>query len=340
MTIAANYEPTKDLANGVTTIFGADWDPLNTSYVEVYSEDYTTGVQTEITTGFTAERLSTNKLRVTFDSAPGDATPADSVYIILVRATPNAQEIPFTTSSGFQAKVAEGVWDKTVAMLQEVVNGFARALSYPLGTSSAVSKSIPVPEAGKPLVGASDGLSFENGDTDITALDTAVADTQASADAAASSASEASTDADDASDSADAAALSAASVPTMATIMAAAYPVGSIYANASDATNPGTLLGVGTWVAIEEEVIAGYKSGGTFDPVGTLAEGDETHFLTEAELAAHTHSLPDVLSVAGGSNGAGDSNWSTETVSGSTGSDTAHNNIQPTYVAYLWRRTA
>ena len=28
-----------------------------------------------------------------------------------------------------------------------------------------------------------------------------------------------------------------------------AYPVGSIYINATNATNPGTLLGFGTWVA-------------------------------------------------------------------------------------------
>jgi len=132
----------------------------------------------------------------------------------------------------------------------------------------------------------------------------------------------------------------AANVASIATIGALLYPVGSIYANASDATNPGTLLGFGTWVAIEEEVIAGFKSGGTFDPVGTLSEGEETHVLIEAELAAHTHV------VAGGA-GTGQTTANTKeaadtsrpTTSASAGSDTAHNNIQPTYVAYLWRRT-
>jgi len=162
MSISDNYEPTKDLANGTTLIYTADWDPLNTDYVEIYSEDYTTGVQTEVTTGFTAEILSTGSLKVTFDVAPGDATPADSVYIILSRATPNSQEVPFTTSSGFQAKVAEGVWDKAVAMLQEVVEGFARALSYPIGTSSAISKEIPAPVAGKAIKGNSSGDGWVN----------------------------------------------------------------------------------------------------------------------------------------------------------------------------------
>lgn len=36
----------------------------------------------------------------------------------------------------------------------------------------------------------------------------------------------------------------------------AAWPVGSIYMNATDSANPQTLLGVGTWVAISEQPIA------------------------------------------------------------------------------------
>ena len=32
-------------------------------------------------------------------------------------------------------------------------------------------------------------------------------------------------------------------------VFSAAYPVGSVYMNASDSTNPATLLGFGTWVA-------------------------------------------------------------------------------------------
>ena len=37
---------------------------------------------------------------------------------------------------------------------------------------------------------------------------------------------------------------------TVAAIMAAIYPVGSIYANASDGTNPATLFGFGTWESL------------------------------------------------------------------------------------------
>lgn len=132
---------------------------------------------------------------------------------------------------------------------------------------------------------------------------------------------------------------------TLAGLLNLVYPVGSIYANASDATNPGTLLGFGTWVAIEEEVIAGFKAGGTFDPVGTLSEGEETHTLILSESPSHDHArngdLGDDLGAGGligyigaSTGGAIDTSMTEE------GGDGAHNNLQPTYVAYLWRRTA
>ena len=44
------------------------------------------------------------------------------------------------------------------------------------------------------------------------------------------------------------------------------YPVGSIYMNMAVATNPGTLLGFGTWVAYATgQVLVGYEASGTFD---------------------------------------------------------------------------
>ena len=133
----------------------------------------------------------------------------------------------------------------------------------------------------------------------------------------------------------------AANVAAIATIAALIYPVGSIYANASDSTNPATLLGFGTWSAIEEQYLAGYKSGGTFDPVGALAEGEETHVLTEAELPAHTHTV-----TIGNQNDSSTTYAEGQSVNGGTfntgsvGSGTAHNNLPPAYVCYIWRRTA
>lgn len=132
---------------------------------------------------------------------------------------------------------------------------------------------------------------------------------------------------------------------TVTTLMELIYPVGSIYANYAVATNPGTLLGVGTWVAIEEEVIAGYKAGGTFGTIGSLATGTETVTLTSAQsgIPAHTHPIARSGSGAGAelvSTGIGSTTNGVTLASTAANAASAHNNIQPTYVAYLWRRTA
>ena len=126
----------------------------------------------------------------------------------------------------------------------------------------------------------------------------------------------------------------AANVAAIATIGALLFPIGSIYGNASNATNPGTLLGFGTWVAIEEEVIAGYKAGGTFDPVGTLSEGAET------VDASHNHGgQSGATSFPEGSGQPFGGGTSAHTHAISTDGSETQNIIQPTYVAYLWRRT-
>ena len=65
------------------------------------------------------------------------------------------------------------------------------------------------------------------------------------------------------------------------------YPVGSIYINASVSTNPGTLLGFGTWTAFG----AGRVPVGINDSDSDFNEAEETggsktHTLTEAEITA------------------------------------------------------
>ena len=74
--------------------------------------------------------------------------------------------------------------------------------------------------------------------------------------------------------------------------LAAAYPVGSIYMNASVSTNPATLLGFGTWAAFGAgRMPIGINSGDSdFD---TLEEtgGAKTHTLAETNLPSHKHYL-------------------------------------------------
>jgi len=66
----------------------------------------------------------------------------------------------------------------------------------------------------------------------------------------------------------------------------AAYPVGSIYMNASVSTNPGTLLGFGTWAVIASgQMLLGNGGGYTAGSTG----GSATTTLSTTNLPSHTH---------------------------------------------------
>jgi len=136
-----------------------------------------------------------------------------------------------------------------------------------------------------------------------------------------------------------------AATPTAATIIAMVYPVGSIYFNAQVATNPNTLLGFGTWAAYGAgRVPVGKAASGTFDTLNETM-GAETHTLSVAEIPSHTHDVtwPRRNNSGGGGptspcTSAGDGGPLTQT-SQSRGDGGAHNNIQPSIVVYMWKRT-
>ena len=69
------------------------------------------------------------------------------------------------------------------------------------------------------------------------------------------------------------------------------YPVGSIYIS-TVSTNPGTLLGQGTWIAFATgKTLVGIDSADTdFDTVEETG-GSKTHTLTVDEIPSHTHTL-------------------------------------------------
>ena len=128
-----------------------------------------------------------------------------------------------------------------------------------------------------------------------------------------------------------------------------AYPVGSIYMNASNATNPATLLGFGTWTAFGAgRVLIGIDSSDTDFDTAEETGGSKTHALTIGELASHNHTVGsnDSGTGTGGAAGnmelvrdAGTGNGPAVT-SSTTGDGDAHNNVQPYIVVYMWKRTA
>lgn len=125
-----------------------------------------------------------------------------------------------------------------------------------------------------------------------------------------------------------------------ATIGDLLYPVGSYYINETNATNPGTLLGFGTWTAVQNVSIFG-KGSGTFATAGATG-GAETHTLTIPQMPSHSHYLMGTRDADdGGTNGYV---RGTAAVAGQTsevtGGGGAHNNMPPYIVAHIWKRTA
>lgn len=138
-----------------------------------------------------------------------------------------------------------------------------------------------------------------------------------------------------------------------------AYPVGSIYMNATVATDPATLLGFGTWATFGAgKVPVGIDTtDDDFDIVGSGTNtngttGAKTHTLAKTEIPPHVHSYFMKANITGGSSQGGDTynlgtaNYSTnggtnlgENGDG-TGSASPHNNLQPYIVVHMWTRTA
>lgn len=135
MTIADNYVPLKQIGNGVTVNFSANWPMLDASYAQVFLQDAVTGVQTPVTQGPGANQyqivLTASGWTVTFGTAP-----TSGQYVVVGRSTTRNQLTPYTTSQGFQGKNEEFSFDKVTAMLQEATNTFTRAIVTPLGDTS------------------------------------------------------------------------------------------------------------------------------------------------------------------------------------------------------------
>ena len=129
--------------------------------------------------------------------------------------------------------------------------------------------------------------------------------------------------------------------------LAALHPVGSIYINATSSTNPGTLLGFGTWTAFGAgKVMVGLDSTDTDFDTAEETGGAKTHTLTTDEMPAHTHSHTDDRTFQLGTAASGSgvatntSNVAQSRTTGSTGGGNAHNNLQPYVVVDMWKRTA
>lgn len=133
------------------------------------------------------------------------------------------------------------------------------------------------------------------------------------------------------------------------------FPVGSIYTNRSDATNPGTLLGFGTWTAIGEgRVMVGVGTGTDINAVASTfasgtSGGEYKHTQTAGEIGAHSHTLELDRRQGNESSGSGSgAHWGGDNIfagsaiatTDTSPSPTAMNVQQPWFSVFMWERTA
>lgn len=161
-----------------------------------------------------------------------------------------------------------------------------------------------------------------------------------------------------------------ASTAFVQTAVRALYPVGSIYINATNATNPGTLLGFGTWVAFGAgRVPVGFDAGNALfdaaEETGGSADAitvSHTHTATVTD-PAHRHQtgnnaetgVNDLYGNDGEQTGSfriantggdGYNAWTNTATTGvtvaisTTGSSGTNANYQPYITVYMWKRTA
>ena len=122
------------------------------------------------------------------------------------------------------------------------------------------------------------------------------------------------------------------------------YPVGAIYMSVSS-TSPASLFG-GTWEQIQNRFLLAAGSSYTAGNTG----GEATHTLTKNEMPTHSHEIysgyGDVVSNVSDAYryqtwGSSDRGWKTGNLGTSNiGGGTAHNNMPPYLVVYMWKRTA
>lgn len=142
------------------------------------------------------------------------------------------------------------------------------------------------------------------------------------------------------------------------------YPIGSVYIT-TQAINPGILfggkweqtcksrclMGAGSNVANTDNSWGSYVAGGYNFTVGSRV-GEISHLLVQAEIPAHTHSScyrhtgTDDSNFSGHidnsveANDTGTDKRKDQLTTGSTGGGTAHNNLPPVEVYYIWKRVS
>ena len=137
-------------------------------------------------------------------------------------------------------------------------------------------------------------------------------------------------------------------------VLQSVFPVGAIYTSYNVSTDPATVLGFGTWTAIQGKVLAAYQSGdsdfGTAGGTGGSKDAvvvEHNHGITDPGHN-HTVTTSNTSTIASGNAIPLNYLYTTRTTSTSTTGITINNegvsgtgkNLQPYVTVHMWRRTA
>lgn len=268
MTIANNYAPINQAADGVTVAFSGGWQMGSVAYARVYLENTTTGVLTLVNQGVNAGdynvALNTNGFIVTFNTAP---TVGNNV--IIRRSTTIDQTDPYSTARGFQGSVEEDSFDKLTAIAQEINDLASRSITVPF-SDTATNLMLPLAplRVGKALIFDSSGNVTVSTDNYADQLALVTAQAVAAAASAASASGSAST--------ASTAATTASSAATTASTSAT-----SATASASTASTAATSASSSATSAAASAIAAAAGASGTSVTSNTIGTGSKS-FTTQA----------------------------------------------------------
>lgn len=162
MTVGSTYAPAKYTGNSSTLDFTYSFPIGVATYLEVYLEVISTGVQTLQTQG--------SDYTLVFDETGGTVSfvsaPTDLQYVIISRNVAFEQQVSLTTSKVFDPKVIEGALDKLTEQTQQLKEFDTRVPRLPLG-SSITEVYLPTPSAGKAILWNATADNLENSTDDF-----------------------------------------------------------------------------------------------------------------------------------------------------------------------------
>lgn len=332
-----------------TNVFSFRTLVSNPDYIQVKKVTISTGVETDLTYGVDyTVAVDSDGVGGTVTLTPSFST---SFQTVVYRVTAPLQSSDYSDWNQFPSDTVETGFDRSIMIAQEQSEETERTLRYPISASGA-NTELPTPESNAFIGWNSAGTGLENKDLpDPSVLQKATN-------------LEATTGTNDVHYMTPAKVklqvenpgsvlipignYTPAPTTSTATIVAAVYPVGSIYISVVS-TNPGTLLGVGTWVAFGTgRTLVGFDGGQTeFDTIEETG-GEKTHLLTSGEsgVPAHVHgnntykSGDQATTIGQGPSAFGFNRNIATDANTPADAASAHNNLQPYIVVYMWKRTA